>query len=603
MAGNLKGGLAEKTGLLLVFSFLLSAALSHSALIYGEYQLAKAVCFAFFTAAFLLFIIARPRPIKLNPVFILLALYFAYIAARTAVSGNNPPFHYTLALLAPAAFMIPHFIRIDERKFLAFINCLVFLASAFGIYQYAQSIYRPYSFFGNPVFFGEFLLLCLPLIAASFLYFEKTRPLIFFNMLLALTGIILASSRGVLASLLLASGLLAFYTARYGLFGLMKLKNKNVYLMILTVFIAFLVISPGFQKAFKLTALRSFSSFSLEQPEIKNRILMLKSSLDMAGENPVMGKGAGSLRYFYQKYQAPYLKEGSGFDFVQTSYAHNDYAQLASEFGLAGLGLYLAVIFCLFYFYERRYYSKSKKEQFFAAALVCSIAAFLIEGFFNFPLFILPSAALFWFLCGVLNSLVVSGAPENGIIPVKKGPALALAAAFSVMLIAVPASKPAGIISDFYLKRALALDAENSPKNYAVYKTALKYGPQNYYARYFLADSYARSLMYEKACAGYREALAVFPWSSDMLYNTGAMYYMLKDYAQAENYLKQALALYPGFALARLCLAKTYSSLGREQEAAQEFLKAKKIDPGVFDRDLAAGVRFFSEVPGSGFDR
>jgi O-antigen ligase len=73
---------------------------------------------------------------------------------------------------------------------------------------------------------------------------------------------------------------------------------------------------------------------------IGHRQLATQATLDMAGDSPYLGHGAGSFRFLFPRYQQHYpdiYREGTRRLFWE--YAHDDYAQFLAEMGLAGVAL------------------------------------------------------------------------------------------------------------------------------------------------------------------------------------------------------------------------------------------------------------------------
>jgi tetratricopeptide (TPR) repeat protein len=226
----------------------------------------------------------------------------------------------------------------------------------------------------------------------------------------------------------------------------------------------------------------------------------------------------------------------------------------------------------------------------------------LAESFFNFPLLIMPSAVIFWFLSGVLNSMIIKNSPDNESINPGRPAAAVLLLLISVFAAAAIAAVKFNPVSDFYVKKALSLDAENSAANYGVFRKAISLSPGDFYAHFYLADSYSKTLLFPEAIAEYKVSLSIYPDSADMLYNTGSLLVMSKQYSEAEKYLRRSIALYPDFALSRLYLAKSLSFMNRDQEAAREFAEARALDPSVFSENAGVKVVYFGEVTAA-FDK
>lgn len=78
------------------------------------------------------------------------------------------------------------------------------------------------------------------------------------------------------------------------------------------------------------------------------RTLARKATLEMAGDRPVTGWGAGSFRHYFPVYQRAYpeIRDVAWNPELKLrwSYAHNDYVQLLAEFGFIGAAFLLTLL-------------------------------------------------------------------------------------------------------------------------------------------------------------------------------------------------------------------------------------------------------------------
>jgi tetratricopeptide (TPR) repeat protein len=324
---------------------------------------------------------------------------------------------------------------------------------------------------------------------------------------------------------------------------------------------------------------------------VLDRILILKTGLNMASENPVFGRGAGAFRQLYQKYQAPLLKENPVFSFLTTSYAHDDYLQLLSEFGGAGLLLYLLFFISLLYRFDRKAASLEEDDYVLKLGLASSLLCVFIEGFFNFPLFVMPAAGLFWLYAGLLHG---NAGREKTSLPVPLSRVLFAALALPALLALILTVKP--VFSNFYLKQGVNEASRNSNFEMDYYSRSIALDPYSYYAYFYAGYYLSQKREYEKSAWHYKRALDVFPNSADAVYNIASCLKMSGNPGDAVLYYEKALELYPGFALARLNLGKTYMDLGREEEGLNEIAASKKLDPQYSDVEMKNYVESFVEA-------
>lgn len=75
---------------------------------------------------------------------------------------------------------------------------------------------------------------------------------------------------------------------------------------------------------------------SLADPSLGGRTLMWKDTIRMVRDNPVVGTGGGSWAWTYPRYQDARIRS-------RPDYSHNDFLNLASDYGLIGVALMGAV--------------------------------------------------------------------------------------------------------------------------------------------------------------------------------------------------------------------------------------------------------------------
>ena len=445
---------------------------------------------------------------------------------------------------------------------------------ALGLYQYIfKGITRPYSSFGNPIFFGEFIAALFPLLLFSLYYPGRLRLLASVNLFLSAAALIMCSSRGVIVSLFMGIAAFAWYFFSSGF--KVTFNKKIAWAVCAAIILVWLI--PGFPRAVNNAASRSSNAFSTGSPEVKNRLLLALVSVDIFRDSPVFGAGIGAIRRLNPEKQPRFLNSDKSLTYVTTSYSHNDYLQLAAETGGAGLLLFMAFVFSTAVSFGRFSPAADGEIFLFGSALFSSFLFFICESFFNFPLFSFPSSALFFGVSGLIASMTHKTGKDAG--PVLPEP---LRRACAVIFI-IPAAayilcvKPGAFASDFYLQGAM----KEGPLVVADYSRSISLEPDNYYALEYCANYSASSGFTSPAVDCYNRALKYFPYSPDILYDIGAIRLYEKNYRDAAQYFENAVKYYPGFAAAHLALFRSYSSMGREKEAQAQLELAVTLDPNV----------------------
>lgn len=541
---------------------------------YDSYQLPKAAGIFIAGVASLLVLVFMRGPVSLSLPSVFAGAFYLYASANLLFSKNHPAFYFGLLFFTPLFFFTAFYSDLSPKKTSIFLNILLFIPLITGIFQFVFSgLIRPYSLFGNPIFFGEFTAALIPVVIFTLFYPGAPRLAAVINLSLAAPVLIMCSSRGVLISLAAALAVFAilFFTSGRGFFFNKKYAAAAVLILALIFFI------PGFPGAVKNAVSRSAGAFSTANSGVKDRQLLALCSFDIFMEHPLSGAGAGAIRRLNPEKEGSFLDKNEGFSYVTTSYSHNDYLQLLAETGAAGLILFIAFAFSIAVVFGGSVSSMGPGESLFSSALFSSFIFFMCESFFNFPLFSFPSSALFFAITGLIASFSLKYKnPGPVMLPGFLRPAFAL-------VFFVPAAvytgfiKPGALASDFYLQGAM----KGGSPAYDDFSRSISLEPDNFYSHVFCADYLSSSGFTSAAADEYGRALEYFPFSPDVLYNMGSISLYKKDYPAAEKYFRQALVYYPGFAAAHLGLFRVYSSTGRKIQAQESLETAVTLDPAV----------------------
>ncbi len=549
---------------------------------YDAYQLPKAL--GVFTAGIitlvLLFLARGETRFSFPSIFA--AAFYLYSSARLLFSWNHPSFYYGLLFFSPLLFFTAFYSNLSAGKISLFLNIVILPALLYGIYQYSfLGITRPYSSFGNPIFFAEFIAAVVPVMLFSLYYPGPLRLIASVNLSLSVPALIMCSSRGVLISLLISLAAFAWYFFSSG-FKIRLNKKRAAFICAAFILICFI---PGFSGAIKNAASRGANGFSSGSPEVKNRLLTALASIDIFKASPLFGAGAGAFRRFNPQKQANFINNNHNFTYVTSSYSHNDYLQLLCETGISGFLLFMAFVFSTAISFGRLSSKTVPAEDYiFGAALFSAFIFLICESFFNFPLFSFPSSAIYFIAAGLTASL---GAGYSGgssfTIPgyIKRAAALILAVPAVIYMCFI---KPGAASSDFYLEKAM----EKGASGFSDFSRSIELEPDNYYALEYYANYLSSAGFTAASIETYKRALAYFPYSPDILYNIASISLYEKNYAAAAQYFESALSCCPDLAAAHLGLFRSYSAMGREKEAQAQLERAVTIDPGVVNSGSTA---------------
>lgn len=232
---------------------------------------------------------------------------------------------------------------------------------------------------------GVYLSAITPLIIGLSLYYyrgAKRLPMLFVS-LLALIGIVLTFARGTALALYLSILLISICR-----------KDKVVSGILLALLLVFPIIMPQNIKdwAKSINYNPAFFMFNAD------RISIYKNTVNMIKHHPFIGVGVNTYSKNYLKYKLPEPENARTGD---SMYAHNHFLQMAGEIGLAGLGIFLWLLFALF----RKNISiyKNLKDNYYRVLSLSTSAclfAFLFNGLTETSLYYSRVAMIFWYLTG-----------------------------------------------------------------------------------------------------------------------------------------------------------------------------------------------------------
>lgn len=201
------------------------------------------------------------------------------------------------------------------------------------IYQGMHGNFRAPGFFGNPMTFGGYLCVYLPLILISFLdnnVLVKNRVVAGVLFLLGFAALIINGTRGAWVALAPVFIILMGY---YGL------KNKKL----LAICLVFLVIAGGILSTSKNFTYRLRTSIKHTDTSTRERYAIWESAFNMFKDHPLLGVGLGQYKDNYQKKYI--LKKAK---YKKLTHAHNNVMQMLAENGIVGCAGFLTLVFYIF---------------------------------------------------------------------------------------------------------------------------------------------------------------------------------------------------------------------------------------------------------------
>lgn len=302
----------------------------------------------------------------------------------------------------------------QTRRLLTTLVLVSVPISIYGIFQHfgwdflsyaeAVDITRSFSTLGNPVFFGTYLTLVIPL-ALSLLFQKGTlsRKFLWGGIgALALLSLVYTYGRGAWLGALGALIIFGVFLPKEEL--RKRWKGKTILILIGVVIIIILIflgaLIPAPIPTGKLLLERASSVVNWQKGTAATRLEMWKSTLGIIGERPFLGWGLENFTDIFPKYRSLKLERLEG-EWSIVDRPHNETLYIASSLGILGLLTYLSLIF-IFLFQSLKYLRKTNNSEsrVFLSGCIAAIVGYLIQA--QFAISVVEVTPLFWVLMGVI---------------------------------------------------------------------------------------------------------------------------------------------------------------------------------------------------------
>lgn len=185
----------------------------------------------------------------------------------------------------------------------------------------------------------------------------------FFCVFFAAIVFFLTQSIGGLGALILAVGVVSFFTKNIN----KKTRSALCIMGVVALVVVFLRIYRG-------------ADFVKPLFSLGKRLSYWKETLAIIKTHPFKGVGIGN------------------FSLPETRHAHNSYLQLWAEAGIVGIGGWLLIVFL---FLKNLISRRKTPQDFFTLGVMASGAAFLIHNLIDFSFFVPQAAFLWWIILGL----------------------------------------------------------------------------------------------------------------------------------------------------------------------------------------------------------
>ena len=187
---------------------------------------------------------------------------------------------------------------------------------------------RVFSTFGNPNFFGDFLVVMSPIVLA--LFFKKKSIHLLFLWLLISFSTIFSYSKG--AWIGFGVGLIVFTFLFIGFILNISRRKKVILILVMALFTAS-VVTGGI--LFQLKKRPDSSSF---------RIFTWLSCWEMINTHPVIGTGIGTFYLTYPSYRRPQIFFIEGMHNTESDHPENEFLEVFYDEGMIGISIFLLLL-------------------------------------------------------------------------------------------------------------------------------------------------------------------------------------------------------------------------------------------------------------------
>ncbi|PIU83163.1 MAG: hypothetical protein COS68_05295, partial [Elusimicrobia bacterium CG06_land_8_20_14_3_00_38_11] len=320
----------------------------------------------------------------------------------------------------------------------------------------------------------------------------------------------------------------------------------------------------------------------------QGHLLIWRDSLRMLFDKPVFGVGLGSFHISFPDYASDELKKIWPQSQNIVNDAHSEFVQILAETGIVGFGIFLWILFSVFYHAHQFYKRLHDREEFLIyAALFSSAIGLLVQNFFSVDMRFTISSFYLFSIFGILSSH--SSVKTKEIKLQKPEKLFIMLVLFSAVIfleykMVIKQYRSWKIVfesKDFLDKRIV-----NSDEQKKEIEKMLAANPSDARLYFKLGYLFANEIKVNKvsadlAIANFTKAALLDPKveNGGAFNNLGNIYFTLGDRKSAkENYIK-AISINPSLIDARLNLGIAYYYEGKLKESSAEFEKALELDP------------------------
>jgi putative inorganic carbon (HCO3(-)) transporter len=339
---------------------------------------------------------------------------------------------------------------------------------------------RIMSTFGNPNFFGDFLIVMNSITLALFFYKKKPYLAILWVMIAICSYHTM--SKGTWLGFVF--GLVVFAALYMFIF----LKNKINKKLLVILAICVLIVSS-------FTIFSIYNKTKERTDSASFRVFTWLSTWEMLNTKPVLGTGIGTFYLTYPSWRRPQIFFIEGKHNTGSDHPENEYLEVWYDEGIVGLTIFLVlVILVLALGYKNILYlhinktTKNSPMSFLQLGVLCAFAAQLVHDFVCVSLRFVSSGVMLWLLIGITLSIGANSIKyENSIkkclpFPIKLVLQMIIVAIFAFAIMFTKNYFTADLL---HAKAIVLSRGGNWDKALSIYSEVNKNNPSYTMAKYF----------------------------------------------------------------------------------------------------------------------
>jgi putative inorganic carbon (HCO3(-)) transporter len=359
-------------------------------------------------------------------ILFLLSGIFSYLTSPFAYASFNEVIKRFIYCAFALIFINDFHTEKDLMRLTNWLIAATFVACGYGILQVIDLYFLPpppapgldpfiwrqafgariLSTFGNPNFYGDFLITMGPIVLALTLYKRKVYLALLWLALLFCTYHTYSKGAWVAT----ASGNFAFIILFVFVFLREKLNKKIVISSLVLLAIIISVIGYGVHKQ----ARGRMDSISF-------RVFTWMSTWDMINTHPVLGTGIGTFYVTYPAFRRPQIFYIEGKHNNESDHPENEYLEVWFDEGIIGFTIFLALIGFVFiagirnilYVHRSGNASRDGPIAYLQLGLSAAFVAKLTHDAFCVSLRFVSSGVMLWFLIGATLAISVMYVKKN----------------------------------------------------------------------------------------------------------------------------------------------------------------------------------------------